>query len=72
MNNFLIHIAKRIKGDLHNDFNTCIYCGKCQGCKAKAITVDYKEKVWSWKDEKCVRCGHCISLCPSKSLGFKK
>ncbi len=72
MSKFLINIAKRIKGDLNNDFNKCLYCGKCQSCRAKAITVDVKEKVWNWKDEKCVRCGHCMVECPAKSLSFKK
>jgi formate hydrogenlyase subunit 6/NADH:ubiquinone oxidoreductase subunit I len=68
----LIKLAKKVRGDIHNDLNKCLYCGNCQKCRAKAITVNRKEKEWKWDDEKCVRCGHCIIECPAKSLSFCK
>ena len=75
MKNPLIGLLKKLnqsKGDIHNDLNKCLYCGSCQRCRAKAITVDRKAKEWKWDDEKCVRCGHCIIECPAKSLSFRK
>lgn len=70
--NKLIRNLSLHKGDIHNDTNKCLYCGKCQNCRTKAITVDRKEKIWEWNDEKCVRCSHCIYGCPVKSLSYVK
>ncbi len=73
MNNLFGHLmrqyAKR-KGDLQNDLKQCSYCGKCERCRAKAITVSREEKKWEWNEERCYRCGQCIHGCPMKSLGF--
>jgi len=68
--NILIKLMKKNKGDIHNDRNKCLYCGNCQRCRAKAITVDHKFKKWTWNDEKCIRCGHCIKECPTKCLSY--
>lgn len=73
--NFLIKLIRKQnldKGAIHNDFNKCVYCGKCQGCRGKAIQVNRKDKTWQWEDEKCFRCGYCLKVCPVKSLSFDK
>jgi formate hydrogenlyase subunit 6/NADH:ubiquinone oxidoreductase subunit I len=75
MKNFLNNLIRKHnldKGNIHNDSSKCLYCGKCQSCRAKAIKVDRKEKTWILDNEKCVRCGHCVFVCPVKSLSFVK
>lgn len=75
MQNFLFNLVRKhnlSKGDIHNDLSKCLYCGKCQNCRHKAITVNRKERVWEWDNDKCVRCSHCIFACPGKSLSYQK
>ena len=60
------------KGYLYNDPDKCLYCGKCEECRAKAITVDRKNKKWKCENDKCHHCGHCVHKCPAKSLRFIK
>lgn len=66
----LIKQHNQKKGYLQNDLNKCLYCGKCERCRVKAITVNRKERKWEWKEDKCFRCGHCVHDCPAKSLKF--
>jgi formate hydrogenlyase subunit 6/NADH:ubiquinone oxidoreductase subunit I len=73
--NFLFKLVKNhnmAKGDIQNDLAKCLYCGKCERCRPKAITVNRKEKEWQWDSDKCVRCGHCVAACPAKSLKLAK
>lgn len=75
MTNLFLKLIKnhtQKKGDLHNNLTKCLYCGNCQRCRTKAITVNREEKEWLWENDKCMRCGHCISQCPAKSLSFVK
>lgn len=73
MSNILIKLTKSLKGDVKNNYDQCLYCGKCaKKCRPKAIEVNSKTKEWVWNTDKCVRCGHCIEECPAKSLSFKK
>lgn len=72
MLNKLINKFKQSKGYLKNDLNHCLYCGKCERCRVKAIIVNRQDKKWEWYDDKCHRCGHCINRCPAKSLEFVK
>jgi NAD-dependent dihydropyrimidine dehydrogenase PreA subunit len=66
----LIKKLNQRRGYLHNDLDKCFYCGKCEGCRAKAIKVDKTSKKWKCEDDKCHRCGHCVNKCPAKSLRF--
>ena len=66
----LIKELKQKRGYLQNDLDKCLYCGKCERCRAEAITVDRKNKKWECDNDKCHRCGHCIYECPAKSLRF--
>lgn len=67
----LIKHIKQKRGYLQNNLDKCLYCGKCEKrCRAKAITVDRKDRTWKCDNDKCHRCGHCIYECPVKSLGF--
>ncbi|WP_442913811.1 ATP-binding protein [Lacrimispora sp.] len=73
MSNILIKFIKQLKGDVHNDVDKCLYCGKCaKKCRPKAITVNHQTNEWIWNTEKCVRCGHCVDACPAKSLCLRK
>lgn len=64
---------KESRGELHNDFENCTYCGICQKkCIAKAITVNTAAKEWQHNDEKCSRCGQCTRKCPQSALTLVK
>ncbi len=68
----LSSVMKKIRGDLTNNIDSCVYCGKCQKCNHRAIIVNKEEQSWQLKDNRCVRCGHCVKDCPKKSLKIKK
>lgn len=73
MSNILVKIAKNLKGDLHNNTDHCLYCGKCEKkCRPKAISVNNQTREWIWNTDNCIRCGHCVEECPVKSIYLEK
>ncbi len=59
--------SQRIRTDLHQ----CIQCGKCD--LACPLSISIQEKAKQGKpvtDLNCVGCGHCVDICPTKTLGY--
>lgn len=51
----------RLKGNVINNKEKCVYCGMCQKvCPYKAIKVNEKTKAWVIDNEVCLRCGKCV------------
>lgn len=49
------------------DHERCILCEKCaQVCTANIIRE--KEGKMVPKDVDCIRCGHCVAVCPAKAI----
>ena len=47
----------------------CIHCQRCvKACEYEAITFDKNRGVPVFDTEKCVLCGACVEVCPSKCL----
>ena len=47
----------------------CVYCTLCaKKCPAGALTVDRKEKIWKLDEDKCIGCGTCHDVGPTKAI----
>ncbi|MFH0998888.1 MAG: 4Fe-4S binding protein [Pseudomonadota bacterium] len=61
------------RGEIHNDIQTCNFCGVCAAkCPSQCIVVDKKAATWSCNPSACVYCGVCAETCPSGSLHQKR
>jgi len=59
----------RVRGELINDIESCIFCGTCEiKCPSQCIQVDKKACIWTCDPFACVYCGVCVDTCPAKSL----
>jgi len=59
----------RVRGELLNDIDRCIFCGSCQvKCPSRCIEVDKQAYQWHYDPFACVYCGVCVDICPAKSL----
>jgi ech hydrogenase subunit F len=59
----------RVRGELVNDIERCIFCGTCEvKCPSLCIQVDKKACIWAYDPFACVYCGVCVETCPAKSL----
>jgi ech hydrogenase subunit F len=62
----------KIRGELVNDIERCIFCGTCEvKCPSQCIQVDKKAYTWTYDPFACVFCGVCVDTCPAKSLYHK-
>lgn len=65
----IIRKISESKGTIINDTNKCVYCGLCHKvCSIDAISVSNDSKSWNIEHNLCVRCTHCVSICPKNSL----
>ncbi len=57
------------------DYNKCNNCGKCmQACTARLFfKTDDKDKKYVFKNphDVCIKCGHCIAICPVEAILFE-
>lgn len=61
------------RGTLHNDIDSCIFCGMCaRKCPSQCITVDRKKGTWELDPFACILCGVCVDNCPPSSLSMDK
>ena len=59
----------KVRGELVNDIERCIFCGSCQTkCPSRCIEVDKETYRWNYDPFACVYCGVCVDVCPAKSL----
>jgi formate hydrogenlyase subunit 6/NADH:ubiquinone oxidoreductase subunit I len=59
----------KVRGELVNDIERCIFCGSCQTkCPSRCIEVDKETYRWTYDPFACVYCGVCVDICPAKSL----
>ena len=59
----------KVRGELVNDIDRCIFCGSCQvKCPSRCIEVDKQAYQWHYDPFACVYCGVCVDICPAKSL----
>jgi ech hydrogenase subunit F len=62
----------KIRGELINDIERCIFCGTCEvKCPSQCLAVDKKSYVWVYDPMACVYCGVCVDSCPAKCLSQK-
>jgi len=62
----------KVRGELVNDIDRCIFCGSCQvKCPSRCIEVDKQACQWHYDPFVCVYCGVCVDICPAKSLSHK-
>jgi formate hydrogenlyase subunit 6/NADH:ubiquinone oxidoreductase subunit I len=60
---------EKVRGELVNDIERCIYCGSCAlKCPSLCLAVDKKACTWVYDPFACVYCGVCVDICPAKSL----
>ncbi|MDF2590394.1 MAG: 4Fe-4S ferredoxin [Anaerocolumna sp.] len=68
----IVAIISKIAGQKINTTNTkCIQCSKCN--KACPMSINIKEFAFTGqmvKDINCVGCGHCVDICPTKTLSY--
>lgn len=51
--------------------NECVSCKLCEKkCALGIVPYEYKGDLLSHPD--CIQCGKCASVCPKKSIGYKK
>jgi len=63
----------KVRGELVNDIDRCIFCGSCQvKCPSRCIEVDKQSYQWHYDPFVCVYCGVCVDICPAKSLFHKR
>ncbi len=47
--------------------DTCIFCMSCAvNCPVNAITINKEAKTWTIDVGKCIFCGRCHDVCPTK------
>lgn len=55
------------EGDILWDAHKCTLCMQCKDiCPLQCI--HFKNKMFSYNDDKCWRCGRCVRICQSKAL----
>jgi formate hydrogenlyase subunit 6/NADH:ubiquinone oxidoreductase subunit I len=60
-------IPEGFRGKVTWNKETCIFCMLCSlNCPANAIMIDREKKEWRIDHGRCVRCGRCEDLCPTK------
>ena len=47
------------------DEGKCIHCGLCvKDCLSKVINFDENKKPVITVQDRCIKCQHCLSICP--------
>jgi formate hydrogenlyase subunit 6/NADH:ubiquinone oxidoreductase subunit I len=60
-------IPEGFRGRIGWNRKTCIFCMQCAvNCPANAITINKEKKEWAIDIGKCIYCGRCHDVCPTK------
>lgn len=60
-------VPKGLRGKVKWHKKTCIWCSMCAiNCPSAAIKIDKEKKIWSIDTSKCIFCGRCEEVCPTK------
>ncbi len=60
-------VPKDFRGRVSWNKDTCIFCMLCAvNCPTNAIRINREKKTWSIDIGKCIHCGRCHDVCPTK------
>jgi len=60
-------LPKGFRGRTDWNSETCTFCMLCAiNCPTNAITIDREKKTWSVNIGRCIFCGRCYDVCPTK------
>lgn len=60
-------LPESFRGRVDWNKETCIFCMMCAiNCPTNAITINKERKTWSINIGKCIVCGRCHDVCPTK------
>ena len=65
-------IPEGFRGRVEHNKETCTFCMLCaMNCPAAAIAINREKKEWRVDIGKCIYCGRCEDVCPTKPKSVK-